>query len=228
MEKVIVCDLGYIEYAKAWEIQKALVAKKANDSGFPDYLLLVEHPHVITLGRKGNTENVLEWSLPVYHIERGGDVTYHGPGQLVAYPIIDLTKRTLTLKGYVRMLEELVIQALNQFDIQAQRIEGQTGVWVSGKKVASIGVAVDHWITFHGLALNVNTDLSYFYKIRPCGYSPSVMTSLEVLLGKKVDMERVKHALLQAFSKVFDAELSSIGLQELTELLQKGVTLKNE
>jgi len=134
MEKVIVCDLGYMEYAKAWEIQKALVAKKANDSGFPDYLLLVEHPHVITLGRKGNTENVLEWSLPVYHIERGGDVTYHGPGQLVAYPIIDLTKRTLTLKGYVRMLEELVIQALNQFDIQAQRIEGQTGVWVSGKK----------------------------------------------------------------------------------------------
>jgi lipoate-protein ligase B len=191
----------------------------------PDYLILVEHPHVLTLGRKGNTDNIVEPGLPVYHVERGGDVTYHGPGQQVFYPIMDLTKTELTLKGYVRTLEHIVIDALSKLGVAAETIEGKTGVWVMNKKIASIGIAVERWITYHGVALNVTTDLSYFHKIRPCGFSPEVMISLAALLGKPVSMENVKKHLLDSYAKLMETSLTKIDKGELVknELEQKNV-----
>jgi lipoate-protein ligase B len=208
-----------MDYGEVWRIQKDIVSKKISGLTTADYVILVEHPHVLTLGRRGNTDNILEPGLPVYHVERGGDVTYHGPGQQVFYPIIDLTGTELTLKGYVRALEQIVIDALSKLGVKAEAIEGKTGVWVMNKKIASIGVAVEHWVTYHGVALNVSTDLSYFHKIRPCGFSPEVMTSLTALLENSVDMEKVKESLLDSYARFMQTSLIRI---------EKGEFLRNE
>lgn len=208
--ETFVCDLGLMDYQKAWQIQKALVERKASGSVVEDYLLLVEHPHVFTLGRKGNPENILVRDVPVYSVERGGDVTYHGPGQQVVYPIVDLTKTQLNVKGYLRTLEKIIIDALGEFGVAAHAVEGKTGVWVGEKKIASIGVAVDRWITYHGAALNVNTDLSYFYKIRPCGMPSEIMTSMEKVLGRKVDMEAVKESIVRSYAKNMGAKIKPL------------------
>ncbi|MEM0074913.1 MAG: lipoyl(octanoyl) transferase LipB [Nitrososphaerota archaeon] len=197
-------DLGRKEYSEVWELQKKFVNLRANDQ-INDTLILVEHEHVITLGRRTSPENFREQRIPVFVVERGGDATYHGPGQLVGYPIIKMIKPDV--KSYLRSLEEVLIAAARNFKIYAERHEGHTGVWVGQKKLASIGVAVSNWVTYHGFALNVNTDLSYFQLIKPCGLDPLTMTSMKKLLGRELDMNEVKMKVVESFSKVFNAEI---------------------
>ena len=176
-----------------------------------DTLILVEHPEAITLGRSARPNNILDaGDVPVFAIERGGDVTYHGPGQLVAYPIFHLSEREHDLHRYLRGLEETVLRTLADFGIAGTRRPGQTGVWTGDetapRKLASIGVAVRKWVTLHGLALNVSTDLARFATIQPCGFDASVMTSMARELGHAVDFTTVKGALTKHMAAVFDRE----------------------
>ena len=219
-----VTDLGRIAYADAWDRQRDLVDRRASDDA-PDTVLLCEHPHVVTVGRalRGATGPVADTlpgpdgaPVPVFRIERGGQATYHGPGQLVAYVVARLDRARLGLDGFLRALEESVIRTSADFGVDAVRNPGATGVWVkrpapassrvgntgsavvsadSLLKIASIGVAVRRWVTYHGLALNVNTDLRYFRLIRPCGFDPDVMTSLQALRSETVDLVAAKERL---------------------------------
>lgn len=198
-------DLGLsMSYSDVWNLQKKLVEERIAGK-ICDTILLVEHNHVLTLGRSSHVENILLKDLPVFEIERGGDVTYHGPGQLVAYPIISLQELGLGVRQYVELLESVIVETLASVGIHARGQLGKlTGVWVDGsRKIASIGVATSHWVTYHGFALNVNTDLSYFEKINPCGFSSSIMTSVERELRKPCDMEKIKRETISAFSKHF-------------------------
>ncbi len=203
-----ILDLGLRDYAEVWAVQKQLVERRSHDE-IPDTLILVEHPHVITLGRKHPSHNplrVTDASIPVYEIERGGEATYHGPGQLVGYPIIKLEGARRDLHRYLRDLEELLIQTLNEFGVSSERRDGATGVWTSRwpqKKIASIGVAVRRWVTYHGFALNVSTDLRYFQQISPCGFDGSIMTSMQRELGRQVPIERVKCEIIRHVEELF-------------------------
>ena len=202
-------DFKLAEYAEIWRYQKALVQRRlAGD--IEDTLLLGEHPPVITLGRGSHAENLLKPGVSVVEIERGGDVTYHGPGQLVAYPILLLPQGRRDLHRYLRDLEEVIILTLHEFNIQGERNPGWTGVWVQNQgglfKIASIGVAVKQWVTYHGLALNINTDLTHFGQINPCGLQSRVMTSMQALLGREIPMPDVKQTLIGQFQSVFKSE----------------------
>lgn len=218
MNKTQLVDLKIRDYKETLELQHRLAELRAQ-ARLPDILLLVEHPHVITMGKSAKPENILSKTLPVYEVERGGDVTYHGYGQLVGYPILDLSSRGKDIRSYLRSLERMLIETLAHYGIAAQRIEGRTGVWVGQKKIASIGVAVRSWITFHGFALNVSTDLSYFATINPCGYDSGIMTSITEQLGKRVSISEVKEPLMQVFEKVFDTKLEATSEETLTGLL---------
>ena len=182
-----------------------MLVEKRRVSEMCDSLILNEHDHVLTIGRNGHDENLLEEGLPLHHIERGGDITYHGPGQLVAYPIIYLPDYSLGIKQYVQLLEQVIVSSLEEYGIKSEgRLGEETGVWTeSGRKIASIGVAVSHWVTYHGFALNVSTDLTYFEKIRPCGFDFAVMTSVEREIGKTPSMNKVKGSVLKSFSEKF-------------------------
>jgi len=209
MTKTLLVDLQTRDYKETWELQHRLVELRAR-ALVPDVLLLVEHPHVVTMGKSAKPENILSQRFPIYEVERGGDVTYHGYGQLVGYPILDLTRRGKDIKRHVRGLEATLIETLDHFGISAQRIEGRTGVWIGEqKKIASIGVAVRTWITFHGFALNVSTDLSCFSTINPCGYDSGVMTSITEQLGRQVSISEVKGPLTSAFQHVFDTQFET-------------------
>lgn len=188
-------DLGVMEYGKCWQLQKDIVSERIEDR-VGDTILLVEHPPVITLGRRGRREDVFTTTLPIFEVERGGEATYHGPGQLIAYPIIRLPEWPADLRKFVWKLEEAVIKTLASLGLTAQRLERQRGVWIADKKIASIGVAVQRNVTYHGLALNVNTDLSSFRLLRPCGSDGSVMTSVQAESGQAVSMAIVKKELL--------------------------------
>lgn len=201
----LILDLGFRGYEETWKLQHDLVNRRV-EGLVPDTLILVEHPHVYTLGRKAPAITELPGGVPSVRIERGGDVTYHGPGQLVAYPILKLDARGLGIKAYLSALEETVIRTLQKFHIDAAR-GPQTGVWVSGRKIASIGIAVRHWVTFHGVALNVNTDLEYFRLIRPCGLEGSVITSIEEVLGRQVFLPTVQEDFKHHFQEIFDLKL---------------------
>ncbi len=198
-------DLGPVEYRQAWGLQRALVEKRTRDE-IPDTLLLLEHPHVITLGRRGTAADVLDSSVPVVEVERGGEATYHGPGQLVGYPILKLGDR-LDVKRYVRDLEEVLIRASRAFGVPADRDPRQSGVWVAGRKLGSIGIAIHRNVTYHGFAHNVNTDLAYFAKIRPCGFDASIMTSMAKELGRPVPMGAFRGRVVSSFQDVFDRAL---------------------
>ena len=203
-------DLGTREFGEVWALQKELVAQRQRDE-IPDTLLLVEHPHVITLGRGTHKENVLRpGDTPLFEIERGGDVTYHGPGQLVGYPIFLLRQPERDLHVYLRNLEEALIRAVARFDIAGERKAGWTGVWTSGgaRKLASIGVAVKRWVTLHGFALNVGTDLARFAAINPCGLEATMMGSMESVLGHAVSLEEVKAAMRHELGAVFGRRLA--------------------
>jgi lipoate-protein ligase B len=189
-------------------MQQALVAARQAET-IPDTLILVEHPDAITMGRSAKPDNILNaGNIPVFAIERGGDVTYHGPGQLVAYPIFLLREAERDLHRYLRGLEETVLCTLVDFGIAGTRRPGATGVWTADatRKLASIGVAVRKWVTLHGLALNVSTDLARFTAIHPCGFDASVMTSMARELGQPVDFAAVKNALAKHLAAVFDRE----------------------
>ena len=241
MQSVIFKDLGVIDYKTAWDYQEKLlqenVAVKTAIRNDPcqaeridtqHYFLLCEHSPVYTLGKSGDMKNVLmnEEELQAAKIQffktnRGGDITFHGPQQIVGYPILDLEKIYTDIGKYLRNLEEVVILSLAEYGIAAGRSEGETGVWMdadikgSERKICAIGVRCSRWITMHGFALNVNTDLNYFKNIIPCGIENKQVTSIEKELGRKIDFEEAKYKIKENFIKVFDAEF----MMEETEAL---------
>jgi lipoyl(octanoyl) transferase len=221
-------DLGLMPYQEAWDYQvnifeKALAIKSSNrtnadaQQATENYVLFCEHPHAFTLGKSGDEKNLL---VPVdqldtvdatyHHINRGGDITYHGPGQLVGYPILDLENFFTDIHKYMRLLEETIIQTLKEFSIESGRIAGLTGVWVdpenekSARKICALGVKTSRWVTMHGFALNVNTNLQYFNYIVPCGIQDKAVTSMQQELGNVVDMDRVKEVLKTKFAEQFE------------------------
>ena len=204
-------DFGRMEYSRALSLQRELASRRA-EGEIPDSLVLVEHDHVITLGRKTTPANFKPQDIPVFQVERGGDATYHGPGQLVGYPIVLLSDHDV--RRHVRNLEETVIRAIRAFGIEGERVEGHPGIWVSGKKLASIGVAVTDWVTYHGFALNVNTQLEYFELIRPCGLDPATMTSMQKIIGKPLPFDGVKARVAREYSAVTGLTLSHQHLVE--------------
>lgn len=229
-KKVALQDLGFKDYKETWDYQEALfkgivdtkVRNRREDAGLetPNHFLFVEHPHVYTLGKSGDINNLLvdekklaEKGATFYKINRGGDITYHGPGQVVGYPILDLDNFFTDIHKYLRFLEEMVILTLADYGLKGQRSEGETGVWLDvgtpfARKICAMGVRASRWVTMHGFALNVNTDLGYFDMMIPCGIRDKAVTSLNVELGQKeVDMSEVKQKLLKHFTTLFDAEL---------------------
>ena len=209
--------LGQRDYRAVWRLQLDLVARRQRDE-IPDVLVLVEHPDVITLGRRPEAmENVVApEGVEVIEIERGGDVTYHGPGQLVGYPILKLEGSERDLHGYLRRIEQALIDSLVELGLPAERQEGLTGVWAQGRKLASIGVAVRKWVTFHGFALNVSTDLSRFSMIHPCGLSASAMGSMAGLLpAATVTLPEVGAVVARHFGLVMNRKIESVQQSEL-------------
>ena len=213
MRPCLVYNLGLIDYDKAFELQERL--HKARKAGaISDVLLLLQHPPVFTIGRSGTANDIIaseevldRENIQVFRTSRGGEVTYHGPGQLVGYPILHLRQNKLTVHQYVWNLEEMVMRTLADFGIESQRVAGRRGVWVGGEKVCSLGLRISSEVSMHGFSLNVNTDLRYFTYIIPCGITDATITSLSRLLGHEVKMEEVEEKLLRRFSEVFDFEL---------------------
>ena len=217
MSNCLTIDLGLIGYAEAWSLQKRLVAARKTGA-IEDVLLFCEHPHVITLGRNGKREHLLA-SEPVlkqkgveFHAtDRGGDITYHGPGQIVGYPILNLSAIRRDVVWYVRMLEEAMIRATAEFGLSAERVMGKTGIWVHSdekeEKLAAIGVHISRWVTSHGFAYNVATDLRYFDLIVPCGIADRRATSLEKLLGRRVEWQEVAPLLAKYLGELFSLEM---------------------
>jgi lipoyl(octanoyl) transferase len=214
MRKCCLRELGRTDYGTALELQRQLAAER-HQGLIPDQLLLLEHPHVITLGRNGKAGNVLasdevlsRAGVSFYPTDRGGDVTYHGPGQLVGYPIIDLREWQRDVGAYVRAVEQVIIDTLADYGIAAGRIPKLTGVWVDDRKIAAIGVHISRWVTSHGFALNVFTDLSYFQYIVPCGLTKPV-TSMAAL-GVRAGLCEVGQTLAAHFGRVFDCEMGEL------------------
>ena len=223
-------DLGLKDYKETWDYQEEIfkevidlkVRNRRENTTIqtPNYFLLVEHPHVYTLGKTGDLSNLLiseekltEIGATYYKINRGGDITYHGPGQIVGYPIIDLENFFTDIHKYLRFLEEMVIRTLSEYGLKAERSKGETGVWLDvgtpfARKICAMGVRASRWVTMHGFALNVNSNLGYFDNMIPCGIRGKAVTSLNVELGKmEVPMDEVKEKLLKHFAELFDAEL---------------------
>ena len=216
MQSLTVHKLGMIDYKKALEHQLSLLEKRKNGE-IGDTILLLEHPPTFTIGRRGNiknllidSENLIKRGIHFERVSRGGDITFHGPGQLVCYPIVDLTHFKRNIHRFLRSLEEVIVLTLNEFGISGERIPELTGVWVEGEKIASIGLGVKKWITYHGFALNVNTDLTYFDNIVACGIPKVKITSMEKKLGTKngIKMTEVENSVIKAFKKTFNMDLN--------------------
>ena len=229
-KKVQTEDLGFRDYKETWDYQEALFKdildikirnrrEERNDST-PNHFLFVEHPHVYTLGKSGDLSNLLidetklsEIDATFYKINRGGDITYHGPGQVVGYPILDLENFFTDIHRYLRLLEEMIILTLGEYGLKGQRSQGETGVWLDvgtpfARKICAMGVRASRWVTMHGFAFNVNSDLGYFDHMIPCGIQDKAVTSLNVELGKtEIDMEEVRSKLKNHFADLFEAEL---------------------
>ncbi|EZH73819.1 octanoyltransferase [Aquimarina atlantica] len=228
-KKIQLQDIGRKDYKETWEYQETLfkeildikIKNRREDAGLstPNHFLFVEHPHVYTLGKSGDISNLLlseeqlkEKEATFYKINRGGDITYHGPGQIVGYPILDLDNFFTDIHKYLRFLEEMVILTLAEYDINATRSEGETGVWIDvgtpfARKICAMGVRASRWVTMHGFALNINANLGYFDHIIPCGIKDKTVTSLHVELGvDHVDIDEVKAKLLKHFTTLFEAE----------------------
>jgi lipoyl(octanoyl) transferase len=231
-EKVHFSDLGIIDYKKAWDIQEKYLKgiidikvfnRKISDSEqkkTPHYLLFCEHPPVVTLGRSGSIDNLLfnesflaQRGVQFYKNNRGGDITFHGPEQIVGYPILDLDHFFTDIHKYMRLLEEIIIRTIAEYGIKGERLQGATGVWIDvglkgrERKICAMGVKCSRWVTMHGFALNVNTDLSYFDLINPCGFIDKGVTSMEKELKRKIDLDEVRSILKKHFSELFEAEL---------------------
>ncbi|MES2398180.1 MAG: lipoyl(octanoyl) transferase LipB [Bacteroidota bacterium] len=234
MQQVKFIDLGLIDFKQAWDYQEKLfdevvqikisnrkISSDAKPEATPSYLLFCEHPHVYTLGNSGNKEHLLiteqqliQKNATYYKINRGGDITYHGPGQIVGYPILDLDNFFTDIHKYLRFLEEIVILTLAEYGIESGRSKGETGVWLDAenplkaRKICAMGVRASRWVTMHGFAFNINTDLGYFGNIVPCGIVDKAVTSLDKELGKKVDEEEVKQKLKKHFADLFECEFN--------------------
>ncbi|MFN3403494.1 MAG: lipoyl(octanoyl) transferase LipB [Cytophagaceae bacterium] len=231
-KEVFFKSLGTVSYKEAWDFQTCLfeeiVQIKLNNRNLPveqqaitpNHLLFCEHPHVYTLGKSGAMSHLLlneaglkNKQAEFFHINRGGDITYHGPGQIVGYPILDLDNFFTDIHKYLRFLEEAVIQTLKHYDIEAGRIDGLTGVWIDfqqpglARKICALGVKTSRWVTMHGFAFNVNPDLSYFENIIPCGISDKAVTSMEKELGKKVNISEVQSVLLEKIADIFEMKI---------------------
>ena len=203
MNSLNILDLGLTEYQRALDIQKTLV-KERLDNSTSDTLLLLEHPHVVTLGKQTNPNDVLNNSIPIVKIDRGGSATYHGPGQLIGYIIMDLRSKGISVPILISKIHEIIILTLDELDIKAKRKKNDTGVWINQKKIASIGLSVRNWITYHGFSLNVNTDLERFNTIRPCGYDSQVMTSVNSIKRKEYSKEVIQTKIIRNFLNVFE------------------------
>jgi lipoyl(octanoyl) transferase len=213
---------GLVDYVAALEWQRGLARARADGAIEDDLLILLEHPHVITLGRGARDGNVVtpsprldELGVTVHEVERGGDVTYHGPGQLVGYPILDLTEHRKDLHWYLRRVEAALIRALEPFGVEGRRVEGYTGVWVEDRKIASIGVHVGRWVTWHGFALNVSTELDYFDLIVPCGIPAVRMTSIAGETGKPASIDDAALEAARTFGEAFGLEPRWAGSDEI-------------
>lgn len=226
MREVIYKDLGLIDYKEAWDYQEQLfrgsvdqkirIRKGESDQPTQNYILFCQHPHVYTLGKSGDKEHLLlsdaqleNHDATYYEINRGGDITYHGPGQLVVYPIFDLDHFFTDIHKYMRLLEESVIQTLAVYGIESGRVEGLTGVWLDGdkptaRKICALGVKSSRWVTMHGIGFNVNSDLSYFTHIIPCGIQDKAVTSMKEELGRELDMDEVAQVLKGKIAELFD------------------------
>jgi len=203
-------DLGLSPYQQTWDLQKKLQSRRIKNE-IEDTVLLVEHEPVYTFGKNADDNHLLQNypdDVQVFHIERGGDVTFHGPGQLVGYPIIDLHNYKMSISWFMRSLEDVIINTLMHYGIAANRKEGLTGVWVKDEKIAALGVRISRWVTMHGFALNVNTQLHYYDSIIPCGIFEYGVTSMEKVLNKEIDMDEVKHVLIEQFQNVFNQQQS--------------------
>lgn len=214
MSTLDIYELGTVPYEKALEYQESLLARRIAEET-RDSLILLEHPPTITTGRNGNTEHLLvreeylrKHGISFVHASRGGDITFHGPGQIVGYPILNLKNHGMDIRRHLRMIEEMIIRTLRDFDIEGRRIDGVTGVWVKRSKVASIGIAIRKWVTYHGFALNVSTDLDYFDLILSCGITDVRMTSIGSWLGNEenVGMDDVTRSVIRNFMGVFGFE----------------------
>lgn len=228
---VVFRDLGTMEYKAAWDLQEGLlqqiVAKKAGQQKTNNYLLFVEHPPVLTIGKSGKMENMLiseQWlasrGIGFFRTNRGGDITFHGPEQIVGYPVLDLENFFTDIGKYLRCLEELIILTMADYGLKGERSAGETGVWMDvsipakARKICALGVRCSRWVTMHGFAFNVNTDLTYFNYIIPCGIQNKQVTSLQKELGYKLDMDEVKEKVKRNFEKVFEATLVADRLME--------------
>ena len=203
-----ILDLGRMSYNSAWDIQKNYHQKVLTGKE-QDTLILVEHEPVYTLGKNANDNHLLQSAseeIKVYRIERGGDITFHGPGQIVVYPIFDLNRFVKSVSWYMRTLEKIIIDTLSDFEIKAELKNGLTGVWVGDEKIGAQGVRISRWVTMHGLALNVNTDLRYFDGIIPCGIFDYGVTSMEKLMGRKQDINKVKNTIIKYFNNILSDE----------------------
>jgi lipoyl(octanoyl) transferase len=233
MKTGLVVDLGLVEYGATWELQRRIVAAR-KAGAVPDVLLLCEHPHVITLGRNGNLGNLhasdhvlRQVGVSFFETDRGGDITYHGPGQLVGYPVLNLAEIRRDVAWYMRSLEEAMIRATAQFGVASRRVAGCTGVWVDApvesdaeEKLAAIGVHLSRWVSSHGFAYNVSTDLRYFDLIVPCGIADRQATSLEKLLGRSVKMEEVSPRITANLGELLDLDFHLADRDELDALLR--------
>jgi len=228
LKTIYLQDLGVKDYKETWDYQEELfdvivqLKRKNRNEGLtletPNHFLFVEHPHVYTLGKSGDFNNLLlsekqlnEKGITFHKINRGGDITYHGYGQIVGYPILDLDNFFNDIHKYMRFLEETMIKVLAEYDLKGERSDGETGVWLDvgtpfARKICALGVRSSRWVTMHGFALNVNTNLGYFDHIIPCGIRGKAVTSLEVELGRKLDVDEVKQHILRHFSTVFESE----------------------
>ena len=205
-KEIKILDLGMQGYKKSWNFQKSLLKKRSNNE-INDTLIFVEHEPVYTLGKNADENHILQnypEEIKTFHIERGGDVTYHGPGQLVGYPILDLREYKKSISWYMRTLEQIIIDTLSEFNIQADRKNELTGVWYKNEKIAALGVRVSKWITMHGFSLNINPDLNYYKSIIPCGIFEYGVTSMSKILNEDVDKESVKSALKIKFLDQFN------------------------
>jgi len=225
--KAVFEDLGAMEYKTAWNYQESLMKDldelrtvEDRDGEFCGNILFCEHPHVYTLGKSGSENNLLMNSMQLqqkkisfYKTDRGGDITYHGPGQLVGYPVIDLKKFSYSLRDYIYKLEEAIILTLKEYSIESGRVEGATGIWVDGnkptaRKICAIGVRCSRWVTMHGFGFNVNTDLDYFGYINPCGFTDKAVTSMAKELGGRQDMAEVKGKVLKNLEVVLELKIA--------------------
>ncbi len=238
---VYITDLGLMDYKEAWDLQDAIFQKSIQQKLFnrdhpeqavipSNQLLFVEHPHVYTLGKSGSEDNLIikqhelfNIQATYYKINRGGDITYHGPGQMVFYPILDLDQFFTDIHLYLRYLEDAVINTLADYGIASGRVVGLTGVWIEGedplkaRKICAMGIRTSRWVTMHGIALNVNTDLSYFANIVPCGITDKAVTSMQKELNRTIDIKEVEQAFLTHFMKIFNIE--QVSNKSISELL---------